>query len=76
MLPEDDSGDSSQPDDEGSEDGETDDHSQEDYTLGEEQLERRTYVTRFISFFLSYFIDQFKCFHTFKLAKFDSFNLF
>lgn len=42
MLPEDDSGDSSQPDDEGSEDGETDDHSQEDFTLGEEQLERRT----------------------------------
>ncbi|XP_055677386.1 E3 ubiquitin-protein ligase hyd isoform X2 [Lutzomyia longipalpis] len=40
----DDSGESSQPDDDGSEDGETDEHSQEDftYTLGEEQLERRT----------------------------------
>lgn len=42
MLPEDDSGDSSQPDDDNSEDGETDEHSQEDYTLGDEQLERRT----------------------------------
>lgn len=45
MLPADDSGDSSQPDDDGSEDGETDDHSQEDYSLGEEQLERRTNQT-------------------------------
>lgn len=44
MDQEDDSNDSSQPDEEGSEDGETDEHSQEDfaYTLGEEQLERRT----------------------------------
>jgi len=44
LLPEDDSGDSSQPDDDGSDDGETDDHSQEEFALGEEQLERRTYV--------------------------------
>lgn len=44
MDQEDDSNDSSQPDEDGSEDGETDEHSQEDfaYTLGEEQLERRT----------------------------------
>lgn len=48
MLNEDESGDSSQPDEEGSDDGESDDNSQEDFnTLGDDQLERRTYVIIF-----------------------------
>jgi E3 ubiquitin-protein ligase EDD1 len=41
FLNEDDS-ESSQPEDDASEDGESDEHSQEEFSLGDEQLERRT----------------------------------
>ena len=48
LFPEDESGESTQQEEEESEAGETDEQDTEDYTLTDEQLERR----RFVSFYL------------------------